>query len=131
MSENNKAGKKLKILIVEDEGDICFLLNIMLKKDGVDIEHVNTLAQADVFLKEQQPNLVIMDNKLPDGHGVDHIAGMRKDYPGMKIIMISGNTNNSDKEKAIKNGADIFIGKPFTKEQIQDAMGKLVGYKAV
>ena len=123
-----KTAKGLKILIVEDEGDICFLLNLMLKKDNVDIEHVNTLKQADVFLREQKPDLVIMDNKLPDGHGIDHIAGIRNTYPGIKIVMISGHTTTSDKEKAIKNGADMFIGKPFKKEQMQHALEELTSY---
>ena len=125
-----KDSKPLQILIAEDEGDICFLLNIMLKKDDTELEHVNTIAQAKIFLSEQTPDLVIIDNKLPDGYGVDFLPEIKSNYPGVKIIMISGNSNNSDKEKAAKNGADIFIGKPFTKEQMQKAINELVGYSA-
>lgn len=116
--------KKQRILILEDEGDICFLLNVMLKNDNVEIEHVNTLAQADVFLKEQAPDVLIMDNKLPDGHGVNHIEEIKRDYPKVKIIMISGNSDASDKAKAIKNGADRFLSKPFTKEQMQKTLAE-------
>ena len=128
MTSNPTTAKGLKILIVEDEGDICFLLNLMLKKDNVDIDHVNTLKQADVFLREENPDLVIMDNKLPDGHGMDHIASIRATYPNIKVVMISGNSSNNDKEKALKNGADIFIGKPFKKEQMQHALEELTEY---
>ncbi|MCY7293103.1 MAG: response regulator, partial [Ferruginibacter sp.] len=84
--------KTVNILIVEDEGDICLILNLMLKKDDVEIEHVNTLAKADQFLKEQKPQVIIMDNQLPDGLGVDHIKKIKSDYPAIKIIMITGNT---------------------------------------
>ena len=118
---------KKKILILEDEGDICFLLNVMLKNDNVDIEHVNTIAQANVFLKEQTPDVLIMDNKLPDGRGVNHIEEIKKTYPKVKIIMISGNSDASDKAKAMKNGADRFLGKPFTKEQMQQTLKELAG----
>lgn len=116
---------KKKILILEDEGDICFLLNVMLKNDNVDIEHVNTLSQANVFLKEQTPDVLIMDNKLPDGRGVNHIEEIKKEYPAVKIIMISGNSDASDKAKALKNGADRFLAKPFTKEQMQATLQEL------
>lgn len=122
--------KRLKILILEDEGDICFLLNLMLKKDNVEIEHVNTIAQAQVFLKEQVPDLLIMDNKLPDGRGVNYITDIKATYPDTRIIMISGNSDASDKAKALKSGADNFLSKPFTKEQIQKAMTELVDYTA-
>lgn len=116
---------KKKILILEDEGDICFLLNVMLKNDNVDIEHVNTIAQANVFLKEQTPDVLIMDNKLPDGRGVNHLQEIKKTYPDVKIIMISGNSDASDKAKAMKYGADRFLAKPFTKEQMQKTLQEL------
>ena len=124
-----KLSKTLNILIVEDEGDICLILNLMLKKDDVEIEHVNTLAKADKFLKEQTPQIIIMDNKLPDGLGIDHITKIKADYPSLKIVMITGNAANSDKETALQNGADIFLAKPFTKEQIQSALSSLSTYK--
>lgn len=121
-------GKVIKILIIEDEGDICFLLNLMLKKDNVEIEHTNTLTQAKVYLKEQNPDLLIIDNKLPDGRGVNHIAEIKASYPSLKIVMISGSSDASDKANALKNGADRFIAKPFTKEQIQNTLTELLNY---
>lgn len=117
--------KTVNILIVEDEGDICLILNLMLKKNDVEIEHVNTLAKAASFLKQQTPQIIIMDNQLPDGLGIDYIKKIKTDYPALKIIMITGNVADSDKEKALQNGADIFLAKPFTKEQIQTALTTL------
>ena len=123
--KNTDTLTKKKILILEDEGDICFLLNVMLKNDNVDIEHVNTIAQADVFLKEHTPDVLIMDNKLPDGRGVNHIEEIKQTYPEVQIIMISGNSDASDKAKAMKCGADRFLAKPFTKEQMQKTLREL------
>ena len=117
--------KTVNILIVEDEGDICLILNLMLKKNDVEIEHVNTLAKAASFLKQQTPQIIIMDNQLPDGLGIDYIKKIKTDYPALKIIMITGNVAEADKEKALQNGADIFLAKPFTKEQIQTALTTL------
>ena len=116
---------KKRILILEDEGDTCFLLNVILKNDNVNIEQVNTIAQANVFLKEETPDVLIMDNKLPDGRGVNHIQEIKETYPTIKIIMISGKSDASDKAKAMKYGADRFLAKPFTKEQMQQALQDL------
>ena len=114
--------KKMNILIIEDEGDISLILNLMLKKEDIEIEHVTTLAKAATFLKEQSTDIVIIDNQLPDGFGLEYIKEIKSSYPLIKIIMITGNTDTTDKATAIENGADIFLAKPFTKEQIQAAI---------
>jgi two-component system OmpR family response regulator len=123
--------KGIKILIIEDEGDICFLLNIMLKKDDVEISHANTLAQASVFLNEEIPDAVILDNRMPDGLGMDYIREIKEKYPSVKILMITGNTSSADEEKALSNGADLFLGKPFTKKQMQTSLEGLLNYNFV
>lgn len=123
--------KTMNILIIEDEGDISLILNLMLKKDDIEIDHVTTLANAGTFLKKQKTDIVIMDNQLPDGLGMDYIATIKADYPGTKIIMITGNTNITDKETALQNGADVFLPKPFTKDQIIKALESIANYQFV
>ncbi len=126
--ENKKSAKPLKFLIAEDEGDICLLLNIMLKKDDIDIEHVNTLAKASSFLNNEHADVVILDNRMPDGLGIDYLTELKKNHPETKVIMMTANTTDEDKNKAMANGADIFLSKPFTKDQIKMALNKLVQY---
>lgn len=114
--------KNTNILIIEDEGDISLILNLMLKKEAINIEHVTTLAKATTHLTQQNPDIVIIDNQLPDGLGIEYIKEIKSTYPLIKIIMITGNTAITDKETALQNGADVFLAKPFTKEQIQAAI---------
>ena len=121
--------QKMNILIIEDEGDISLILNLMLKKEDIEIEHVTTLANAATFLKEQSPDIVIIDNQLPDGLGLEYIKEIKSNYPLIKIIMITGNTDSTDKATALQNGADIFLAKPFTKEQIQAAIENVSSLK--
>jgi two-component system OmpR family response regulator len=118
---------KKKILIVEDEGDMCLLLNIMLQQKETDVEHVKTLATAENYLEKEQPNVIILDNKLPDGYGIDFISFIKKNYPRVKIIMISGFALSA-KDVALFNGADIFLEKPFTKDQLYNAVEELINY---
>jgi DNA-binding response OmpR family regulator len=119
----HKATKK--VLIVEDEGEMCLVLNILLDSDEMKLDHVDNLLAADEYLKNEQPSLVILDNKLPDGFGVDFISYVKKKYPSIKVIMISG-FDGSVKDVALENGADFFIEKPFTKDQIYKSIKTLL-----
>jgi len=126
MKQTTLHQKKQRILIIEDEGDMCLLLNIMLKGKETEVDHVKTIAAAEEYLEKESPSIVILDNKLPDGFGVDMISLIRKKYPSIKIIMISGFAA-SVKDVALYNGADVFLEKPFTKEQLYNAVKELTG----
>ena len=117
--------KTKKVLIIEDEGDMCLLLNIMLNGKEMELDHVKNLSAAGEYLQKEQPHVVILDNKLPDGFGIDYISYIKQNYPGIRIIMISG-FDGSAKDVAMENGADIFLEKPFTKSQLFDSLTRLL-----
>ena len=114
-----------KVLIVEDEGDMCLLLNILLNSDEMELDHVQNLVAADEYLQKEVPSVIILDNKLPDGFGVDFISYIKKKYPTVRIIMISG-FDASARDVALENGADIFLEKPFTRDQLYSSIKKLM-----
>ena len=117
--------KAQKVLIIEDEGDMCLLLNILLNGKEMELDHVKNLAKAEEYLQQEQPSVILLDNKLPDGFGVDFIPFLKKNYPSVKIIMISG-FDGAAKDVAIENGADIYLEKPFTKDQLYQAIKSLM-----
>ena len=112
---------KKKVLIVEDEGDMCLLLNIILSDEDTQLDHVKNLASATTYLQSHRPHLVLLDNKLPDGFGVDFIKIVKKLSPASKIIMLTG-FDPSAVDVAVENGADLFLTKPFTRDQLQNAV---------
>jgi|SRR6185436_3302594 len=114
-----------KILIIEDEGEMCLLLNILLSNEDIELEHVKNLSSAEEYLSKQLPSLIILDNKLPDGFGVDYISYVKEKYPSVKIVMITG-FDASAKDVAMENGADLFLEKPFTKQQLIAAIKSLL-----
>jgi DNA-binding response OmpR family regulator len=120
-----KTTKTKKILIVEDEGDMCLLVNIMLNGKDMELDHVKKLSAAEEYLQKEQPSVVILDNKLPDGFGVDFIGHIKSNYPSVKIIMISG-FDGSVKDVALDSGADIFLEKPFTRDQLYQSIVNLL-----
>ncbi len=130
MTTKLKTAAAEKILIIEDEGEMCLLLNILLTDDHVELEHVKSLSAATKYLDQNQPALILLDNKLPDGYGVDYIRYIRQRYPSTKIIMITG-FDNSAEDVALENGADAFLQKPFTREQLTTAVKSLLTKSAI
>jgi len=117
-----KAAKRA--LIVEDEGEMGLLLNIFIDESELELDYVKDLLSAEAYLDKEQPAIVILDNKLPDGFGVDFISYIKKKYPSMKIIMISG--FSSVRDVALENGADVFLEKPFTRAKLYEAIHDLL-----
>lgn len=116
---------KKSILLIEDEGEMCLLLNMILDDKNLEIEHVKTLTEADAFLQRKQPSLVLLDNRLPDGLGFDFIGYLKTNYPGVKIIMMSG-VDKAAEEVALEAGADAFLCKPFTKGLLMERVNGLL-----
>ena len=115
-----------KILIVDDEADICFFLNRTLSKRGFNISYVHTLAQAEGGLKSLKPNILLVDNHLPDGKGVEFVNRISTEYPSMKIIMITAHDSPQDRSKAYDSGVDFFLSKPFTINEITEVVDRVL-----
>ena len=121
-ASKNKPAKK--VLVVEDEGEMGLLLNMIVNEKDFELDYVSNLLSADEYLQKEEPSVIILDNKLPDGFGVDFISYIKKKYSDIKIIMISGFA--SARDVALANGADIFFEKPFSKDELNKLLNKLV-----
>lgn len=119
------AAQNLDALIIDDETDICFLLGKVLMKRAIKSKFVNTLREAAFILELNNPEIIFLDNHLPDGLGVNFIGYIKRFHPNTKIVMITAHDTIVDKQKAIKEGVDYFIGKPFTKETVNIVMENL------
>jgi two-component system OmpR family response regulator len=125
MSTAHTAKEKNKILIVEDEADLCLLLELILTDGKTSIDHVKNLKAAKEFLAAEQPNLIVLDNRLPDGLGLDLLPFLKSNYPSVRVIMISGK-DGAVKDLALENGAHIFLTKPFTKDKLYSSVNALL-----
>ncbi|WP_142687855.1 response regulator [Chitinophaga polysaccharea] len=120
----NTASKQ-KLLIIEDEGEMCLLINLLLDGKEMEIEHVQTISDAVEYFQQQPPAIVLLDNRLPDGFGLDFISYIRDKYPATKIIMISG-MDAAARDIALANGADLFLEKPFNRTTLYNAIQQLL-----
>ena len=116
-----KPKKVTKVLVVEDEGDIALLLELLLDSSKMTVDHARNLCDARDFMEKEQPDLILLDNRLPDGFGIDFISYIKLQYPQTKIIMISG-VDPAAEDAALATGADKFLCKPFTKAQLNESI---------
>jgi two-component system alkaline phosphatase synthesis response regulator PhoP len=101
-----------KILIIEDDKDIGFMLSYYLTKEGFNVELANTAKEGMKKLDEVAPNLLILDLMLPDGDGFDICQEVSKKYK-IPIIMLTAKSSIADKIQGLSLGADDYITKPF------------------
>ncbi len=113
-----------KILIVDDEPDICFLFGRILQKRNLRTDFAKNLAEASHSVILEPPSLIFLDNSLPDGQGMDFIPFLKDHYPDTRIILITANDGSMDKIRALQQGADDFLGKPLSLELINRALDK-------
>ena len=123
--ENTMMTETNKVLIVDDELDICYLLSGMLKQRNLKTDFVNSLSDAIVALQTDTPSILFLDNHLPDGFGLDFIPFVKKNYPEVKILMITAHDGAVERKKAYEGGVDLFVAKPLNRKMINDALDKL------
>ena len=121
----NKEINHLDALIIDDEPDICYLLGNVLKTRNIGSKYVNSLKDAANILEQNEPEVIFLDNDLPDGLGVNFISFIKRFHPLTKIVMITAHDTIGDKMRAFKEGVDFFIGKPFSKESVNNVMEKI------
>ena len=125
-NQKDPAGSRTKdVLLVEDEGEMCLLLNVILNNKDLRIMHVKTLGEAALFLQKHHPDLILLDNRLPDGFGFDFIEFVKTNCPATKIILITG-VDKAAGDFAMEIGADLFLPKPFTKAALLQSVDKLL-----
>jgi two-component system OmpR family response regulator len=120
------AGHQLmKVLIIDDELDICYLLSGILNRKKLTTSYVNTLGDARTALDADIPDLVFLDNHLPDGYGLDFISHIKLTYPDTKIIMITAHDSAEERNRAYREGVDLFLSKPFSRELIYETLDRV------
>jgi Response regulator containing CheY-like receiver, AAA-type ATPase, and DNA-binding domains len=110
---------KGNILVVDDAADIRELLSTILR-DTYDVNEAESGAALRQLFPEIQPDVVLLDLKLPDADGLDLLPNIKKQWPGTEVIVLTGNATFEAAVEATKRGAYHFLNKPF------DTQGLLV-----
>lgn len=119
---NDKTPTSKKVMIIEDEKDLFYLLSSVLRKNNFYAQCARSLTEARRLINYIKPSIIFLDNHLPDGYGSDFIGVIKILFPQTKIIMITAYDSPVDINLAFTNGADYFIAKPFSATAIKSAL---------
>ncbi|TAE31994.1 MAG: response regulator [Cytophagales bacterium] len=111
-----------RVLIVDDEADICLLLSGLLRRLGYHPTCAHFLEEGRRCLRSQEFDAVFLDLNLPDGLGFDLLPSIKTVGSPTKVIMISAFDGVAERKRAAEQGADYFIGKPFTRKSVEQAL---------
>lgn len=112
-----------RILVVDDEIEICLLVTRYLRKIGFEAEYALSISDALNKITMVSYDLLFVDLNLADGSGYDLIQILQESKVSSKIIIISA--YDSERQKALQKGAALFIAKPFTRKSIAESLEKL------
>ncbi|MEE0930351.1 MAG: response regulator transcription factor [Acutalibacteraceae bacterium] len=106
-----------KVLIVDDDTNICELLRLYIEKDGFDTAIANTGTQAIRLFEQEKPDLIMLDIMLPELDGWQVCREVRKTSQ-VPIIMLTAKGEVFDKVLGLELGADDYVVKPFEAKEV-------------
>ncbi|RZJ80365.1 MAG: response regulator [Chryseobacterium sp.] len=116
-----------KIIIYDDDKDILQVTSVILQIKGFEVLTREHCRELEADLNGFQPNVILMDNWLPDMGGVKAIQFIKKlpGFANIPVVFFSANSNVED--LAREAGADYILKKPFEIDELQVIIGKAVG----
>jgi len=114
-----------RVLVIDDESQLLLALRINLSARGYDVAVAADGAAGLAAAARRPPDLVVLDLGLPDLDGVQVITGLRG-WSAVPILVLSGRTESSDKVHALDAGADDFVTKPFSMDELAARIRALI-----
>lgn len=115
-------------MIIDDDADLGGLLTTALEKRKIHTLAVQSLPEAEGFLVFMKPTFIFLDNNFPEGLGINFIRNIKSADDEIKIIMMTADPAPWIEEKAMEEGANYFLRKPFTSIAI-DGLLEQMSYK--
>ena len=108
-----------RILIVDDEESIRFLLREVMRREGYDVETVDNGESAVQLVRENNFDLVILDIRMPGMDGIQALKEMRQVRPNLVVLMITAHGTNELAVEAMRIGAYDYFNKPFELDEMR------------
>ena len=115
-----------KILLVEDEQLLRMSLELNLRRHGIGVTTAQNGTEALSLLGQDSYKLLITDFLMEELTGSELLQQARRQLPNIKVIVISGYANEDLNDEILQSGADMFLWKPITMENLLMAIEKLL-----
>ncbi|WP_022849828.1 sigma-54-dependent transcriptional regulator [Limisalsivibrio acetivorans] len=108
----------VRTLIIDDEKNICLTIKGILEDEGYEVDYALTFKEGFEKLKGQMYDFVFLDIWLPDHDGIEGLKEIKRYFPEIEVVMISGHGNIENAVEAIRLGAYDFLEKPLSLDRI-------------
>ncbi len=100
-------------LILEDDGDVCELLSMILNVSNLKVVQTDSVIAAEKLMEDIRPSIIFVDHGLPDGKGFNMIPKFRKKYPAATIVAMTGQRKEELRDLSQTEGRFHYMEKPF------------------
>jgi len=117
-----------KILVVDDEPNIVLSLEFLMKQAGFQVRTASDGEAALTAIAAERPDLMLLDVMMPRKNGYEVCQAVRAnpDWKGIRIIMLTAKGREVEREKGMALGADDYITKPFSTQEVVDRVRELL-----
>ena len=121
--------KPRRILVIDDESVICDACCLVLAEKGHSVDHCLTGNTGLLAIERGKYDLILLDVKLPDVDGMEILKSVREKGSIPVVIVMTGYSTMSNALQAMKLGAADYLAKPFTDDELVEAVEKLFAYE--
>jgi DNA-binding NtrC family response regulator len=121
--------KPLSILVIDDESVICDACRLVLAEKGHAVDLCLTGKTGLLALERGTYDLILLDMKLPDIDGTEILKIVGEKAPAPFVIVMTGYSTMSNALQSMKLGAADYLAKPFTDDELVDAVEKVFAYE--
>jgi CheY-like chemotaxis protein len=120
-----------KVLVVEDDESLALLMRYNLERCAYDVDTIDCGSAADTFLTANRPDLVILDWMLPAVSGIEILRRLRArgGLGYVPVIMLTARGDRESRLRAVVNGVDVFLSKPFSVGELMSQVHRLLAHQ--
>ncbi|AWB49721.1 two-component system response regulator [Gemmobacter aquarius] len=117
-----------RVLVVEDDDNIATALHYVVSREGMACDRVSNGGFALAHIRATRPDLVLLDVMLPEVSGYDICVAIRTDpaISGTRVLMMTARGSAQEQRRALEQGADGFIAKPFDLGKLRGEVWRLL-----
>lgn len=116
-----------RVLVVDDEPVVVNSIRKTLSRKSFRVEEAFSGREAMERITAESFDLVLLDMRLPDANGLDLVADIKKRKPELRVVIVTGYASIDTAVEAIKRGANDYMPKPFTPDELSTMTSKVLG----
>lgn len=120
-----KSNRSYKIMVVDDEADICFFMKQFFEKRNFEVSFALNGLEALPIVEREKPHVILLDIKMPGMSGLDILPYIKNISPKTKVIIVSKFDDPEKMNSAKNNGADGYFTKPVVLDDLLDRVNSI------